>query len=542
MNADVVIVGSGAGGSAAAWALTQRGINCTILEAGPHYDFATDYKLDQSNWEQHGFPEKIPTAGRQVFAPMQKLSKRWDHLRSWNHIRGPSNVTGVRTARGGYKHVVGVGGTTLYFTGEYHRMNRRSMRMRSDFGVAADWPLTYEELEPYYTQAERLVGTSGGGADHRRPRSDGYPLPPLPMSYATRQLQKGHEALGLTFESNPLAVLSKPFDGRPSCNFCGNCNRGCPHGDKGSADITFLWHANATGRCRILTDATVINLEKDSGGRIRRAVYARQDGTIDAISAEAFILAAGAIETPRLLLNSDVATGSGHVGKHFMESLVWTSVGIHPDQIGSHRGHPSDGICWDFNDPDALDSIVGGFRLSPGTAEANLVGPINYAARIVGGWGAEHKERMRDLFGRALALTAFGESLPNDKSFIDLDPDHQDAFGLPKARIHSFLPDHELERLTAMRATVRKVLAASQVSDPVEEFGTYDDFDSTHVFGTCRMGQDPATAVVDPNGRCHGSANLFVCDASVFPSSGGGESPSLTIAALAVRTVDKAWA
>ena len=186
-----------------------------MLEAGPHYDYTSDYRLDRPDWEQVGFPEKVPTAGRQTFGPMQRLEEKWRDLRSWNKLRGPKVQGDTRTTLGGYKHVVGVGGTTLYFTGEYHRMNKRAMRLRTDYGVGADWPITYEDLEPYYEIAERLVGTSGGAPDYRRPRSNAYPLPPLPMSLASKTLQRGHEALGLTFGPNPLAVLSEPYDDRP---------------------------------------------------------------------------------------------------------------------------------------------------------------------------------------------------------------------------------------------------------------------------------------------------------------------------------------
>ncbi|MEL6424540.1 MAG: GMC family oxidoreductase [Pseudomonadota bacterium] len=535
-SADVVIVGSGAGGSAAAWELTAAGLDVLVLEAGPRYDFITDYRLDRPNWEQTGFPEKVPTADRQTFAPLQKLDPEWNDLRSWNRIRGLRNTGDRRSPRGGYKHVVGVGGSTLYFTGEYHRMNPASMRMRSEFGVAADWPVSYNELEPFYARAERLVGTSGSQMDTSRPRSASFPLPELPMSYATRRLRSGFAALGWTFHANPLAVLSEPYDDRPSCNFCGNCNRGCPRGDKGTADITFLRHAEATGRCRVVTGARVQRLETDASGRISRAVLRRREGVDESVEAPVFVLACGAVETPRLLLNSALGNGSGQVGRNFMETLAWTSIGLSDDPVGSHRGHPSDGICWDFNRPDAVPGTIGGFRITPATAEANLVGPINYAARVVGGFGKAHKEAMRKSFGQALGVGAFGESLPNAGTFIDLDPESRDTDGLPKARIHSHLDDRELSRLRVMAAHCRAVLDATGVSELIEESGTYDEFGSSHVFGTCRMGADPDTSVVDPEGRSHEIDNLYIADASVFPSSGGGESPALTISALAMRT------
>lgn len=538
MSASVIIIGSGAGGAAAAWSLARRQVHCTVLEAGPHYDYLTDYRLLRPDWEKTGFPAKVPTEGRQTFDTLQALEDKWSDLRSWNKLRGLKVRGDRRSSSGGYKHVVGVGGTTLYFTGEYHRMNRRAMALETDYGVGADWPLDYDTLEPYYLEAERLVGTSGPGGDARRPRSADYPLPPLPSALASLTLRAGHERLGLSFPPNSLAVLSEPYDDRPNCNFCGNCNRGCPRGDKGTADVTYLRHAVQSGYCTILTGQEVKRLEHGPDGRVQRAIVAGPDGSLAAVVGDVFVLAAGAIESPRLLLNSEMATATGNVGRNLMETLAWTSIGLHPDPIGSHRGHPSDSICWDFNDPDAIDGIPGGFRMSPGTAEANLVGPINYAARVVGGWGEDHRQRMKELFGRALALSAFGENLPNPGSFVDLDPEARDAHGFPKARINSFLPDMELQRLRQMRNVVRQVLAASGVAEIIEESGTYDEFGSSHVFGTCRMGREEEGALVGDTCQSFEHSNLVIADASVFPSTGGGESPSLTISALAIRAME----
>jgi choline dehydrogenase-like flavoprotein len=221
-----------------------------------------------------------------------------------------------------------------------------------------------------------------------------------------------------------------------------------------------------------------------------------------------------------------------------METLSWTSSGLHAGPLGSHRGLPVDSICWDFNAPDAVPNVIGGCRFAPGMAEADLVGPINYATRVVGGWGKSHKQALRRTFGNVLSVGAIGENLPNDGSYVDLDPQARDDHGLPLARIHSLLPERELLRLEFMARKSREILKASGVKQIFEEYGTYDIFSSTHVFGTCRMGLNPSASVVDPYGRSHRWRNLFISDASVFPSSGGGEAPSLTIEALALRSAE----
>jgi choline dehydrogenase-like flavoprotein len=538
---DVIVIGSGAGGGTAAWALAERDIAVLLLEAGPSYDPFSDYRLDKPDWETEHFPAKVPTKGRQTMAMMQRLDPKWDDLRSWNRITGRYNP-GERRADWGYSHVVGLGGSTLHFTGEAHRMHPEAMQMRSRFGVAADWPMDYAALEPFYLEVERLIGVAGPADDPMRPRSAPFPLPAHPLSYGSQKIAVGCQKLGLSFAANARAALSQPYDGRPACNYCGNCTRGCPRTDKGSVDVTFIPKAVATGNCTIRTEATVLRIETGPDDRVSGVVYIDATGATHMAKGRAVVVACGAVETPRLLLASasphapnGLGNETGQVGRHFMETLAWTSSGLHGEALGSHRGLPADGICWDFNAPDAIPNIVGGCRFSAAVHEANLTGPLTYATRTVQGWGRQHKAAMRESFGRALSVGAIGESLPNPQSFIDLDPSSRDKNGIPRARIHSYLDEEELERLSFMAKTSRAILKASGAGDIFEEYGAYDGFQPTHVFGTCRMGNDAADSVVDPFGRSHRWRNLIVADASVFPSSGGGESPSLTIEALAVR-------
>jgi choline dehydrogenase-like flavoprotein len=540
----VVVIGSGAGGAAFAWALADAGVQVQILEAGPSYNPRKDYLLASNGWEQQMFPEKVPIAGRQTHAPLQLLEDRWADLRSWNHLSGHMLASDRRSFIS-YSHVIGVGGSTLHFTGETHRLHPEAMKMRSRFGVAADWPFDYAELEPYYVAAERLIGIAGPSDPGVRTRSAPYPLPAHEFSYASQKLGEGCRKLGLSWTPNSLASLSKAYDRRPPCNYCGNCTRGCPRRDKGTADLTFIAKAVATGNCTVTPGAYVLRLQAGADDRIKAVVYGSTHGR-QRVEADYFAVACGAVESPRLLLNSSpagssdgLANESGLVGRNFMETLYWTSGGLHPEPLGSHRGLPSDAICWDFNAPDAIPGVVGGCRFSPATAESNVVGPVNYARRVVGGWGHSHKTAMREQFGRMLTIGGIGENLPDEKSFIDLDTDEKDVFDLPKARIHSHLAETEIERLHFIAKTCRRILEAAGVQKIIEEYSAYDGFNTTHVFGTCRMGTDPTTSVVDASCRSHRWRNLLVTDASVFPSSGGGESPALTINAIALRAARK---
>jgi len=541
---DAVIIGAGAGGGASAYALTKKGYRVLVLEAGPEFLPERDYLAGTSHWQQ-GFPNKAGSQGQYTYALEQALSEKWGDIRSWNHVSGRLNPSASRIAYA-YHHVRGVGGSSLHFTGEAHRINPRAMRMHSNFGVAADWPISYQTLEPYYLQAEHIVGVAGSSQDASRPRSAPYPYPAHPTGYLSQLLNKGFAKNKMRLVSNSLAVLPQARPQRSNCNYCGSCLKGCPRKDKGSIDVTYIQTAKASGLCEVRSGCVVTKIVTDAASEKVSAVeYIVQDKK-NTVKTPLLILAAGAIESPRLLLLSanqhspnGMCNESGQVGKNFMETLLWTSNALYPGPVESYRGLPVDSICWDYNAPDAIPGVIGGCRFSPSVAESDLLGPVSYATRVVKGWGHEHKQAMRQTFGRAISLSGICESLPHAKSFIALDPVAKDSYGLALASIHSYVDDMAAKRIAFMAKKCRQILKASGATEIFEEFSSYDIFSSTHVFGTCRMGLDPNQSVVNADCRSHRWQNLYILDASVFPSSGGGESPGLTIQALALRTVDR---
>lgn len=541
---DVIIVGSGPGGAAAAWQLTKHKLNVLLLEAGPLYDPSKDYSANQVNWQRQGFIEKAPVLSHYSFGELQPLLPKWQDLRSWNKHTGLMNTSDIRM---GYKyhHARGVGGSSLKFTAEAHRLNPSAMSLKKDYGVAADWPITSQQLQPYYEKAEWLLGVSGPQHD-RLTAIQANRLPAHKISYASQQLGMGSTKLGWSWQANSVAIPSQHHLGRPPCNYCGQCTHGCVRQDKGSADIALVKPAVDSGFCTLITHAQVTRINTDKDDKVSSLDYVDQQGVSNNVNTKVLIVAAGAVMTPRLLLLSKsqqspngLANESGQVGKNFMETLSWTSSALHPKRLDSHRGIPSDAICWDFSRPKLTDKIIGGFRLSPSALEANFAGPMAYALRVVPGWGHQHQQQMQATLGRVLSVSAIGESLPNPKSYIDLDPHKKDKLNMPIARINSYLPDMEIERLSYMANKCRELLRASGANDIFEEYGSYDTFNSTHVFGTCRMGSDSSDSVVNQFGQSHRWHNLFISDASTFPSSGSGESPSLTIVALALRSADR---
>lgn len=542
---DAVVVGAGAGGAAAAWRLCQHGLRVLLLEAGPRFEPARDYQLNRNDWERHLFPERPGSQGAFSVGELGLLDAADEDLRSWSQASGPVVRGGRRQAMGpGYWHVQGIGGSTLHFVGESHRLHPASFKLRSRHGRGADWPLDYGDLEPYYTLCENLVGVAGPSSQGARWRSAPYPLPAHPLSPPARLLTTAGQRLGMHWQENSRAALSRAYDGRPACNYCANCSRGCPLGDKGSADVTFIRQAAASARLSIKAGCPVLGLHAATDGRIESLEYL-EAGQRRRVATPLLVLAAGAVQTPRLLLANHsrkwpkgLANSSGQVGRNFMESLFWNSSGFVPGLSNSHVGLPADAICWDFNAPDGIPGMVGGCRFNSATQEIGFTGPIAYATRAIGGFGRGLKDSLRSSFGSILSVGAMGEFLPNEQTRVDLDPEKKDRFGIPLARLNSRLGAGELTRLRFMATQCRRLLKAAGCEQLVEEFSARDSFAATHVFGTCRMGENAGTSVVSQDGRSHDHANLYLADASVFPSSGGGESPSLTIQALAVRTAD----
>jgi choline dehydrogenase-like flavoprotein len=544
---DVVIIGAGAGGLAAAWRLVTSGARVLVLESGRRFEPPKDYPQSEPHFELRSFPydPKQDAGGRKrySFGDEQLIDSSWNSYRSfWGSREGnPPN----RRVYVQYSHARGVGGSTLHFQGEAHRYHPDSLRFRSRFGIGVDWPIQYDELERYYDIVERKIGVAAP-VNPLRPRRTEPLLPPHRLSYASQKLVPSFAACGAKLIPNSLAVLSQPFDGRPACNYCNSCTSGCPIGDKGSADVVFLPEAARTGRLEVRAQHHVLRLEM-RGGRVTGVIILDDSDTQRRIKTKFVIMAAGAIETPRLLLAADdvdhpdgIANSHGQVGRNLTETLYWTTTALHPERLSSFRGVPIDGSAWEFAVPGVHKDYVGGFRLMTAHGAAGLRGPVAYA-RLTAGFGVAHQRRMVDVFGRGIAVAAVGEWLPNDKTFVDLHDSIVDRYGVPLARISSALGENERAMIRKMADTVRRVIAGSG-ADIVAEVSSLDMFNATHVLGTCRMGSSPKTSVANAQGFAHDVPNLAFADGSLVPSSGSGDSPFLTISALAVRTADNVLA
>jgi len=537
---DAIIVGSGAGGGIAAMVLCEAGLKVLLLERGPRYDFRTDYPMRHPDWERHGNPF-VEASHESV-----KAEAGAELDRSRPGLFSSSRGSRLRRLRSGflYRRVLGLGGTTLHYQGEAHRFADYAFRSASEYGFGVDWPVGYDDLEPYYQRVERLLGVAGSPGNPFKPPRGAYPTPPHPFSPASRLVGQGAAGLGLRMQHNPLVLPTRSVDGRSPCRHTGGCTRGCIFGAKSSMDVTAIPRAERTGRLTVITGARVVQLETDaSGSGVERVVYVN-DADTHAARARIHILAAGAVETPRLLLYSRSAAhphGLGNnadqVGRHFMETVTVMLNARYDHPLEAYRGPPIDARIWDRADPGSSRAgDRGGYSLGVSGSMGGFHGPVSYAVRTPG-FGLEHKRALRERFGRIVTLFGSAEQEPRSENRISLS-DQPDSDGVPKVSVRTRFSEKDIRAVEAMFRDCEALAEASGAVEILNRYSTYDRSNASQVAGSCRMGREPESSVTDPWGRVHGIDNLYICDASVLPGQGAGDALSLTIQALAWRTAE----
>jgi choline dehydrogenase-like flavoprotein len=527
---DFVVVGSGAAGGVIARELSTAGFSVVVLEQGPRLG-AGDFEHDELKYNYLSGITNDPKISPQTF-------------------RVDAGQTAQRPRLGNplvYARIVG--GSSAHYTANFWRFHENDFNERTLLGAIpgttfADWPISYGELEPYYTQVEWEIGVSGlaYASPFDPPRTKPYPMPPLPVKSSGVLLEKGARVLGLHAFPAPMAIVSTPYRGRPGCAHCGFCiGMGCEVMAKSSTLYTMIPEAEATGRCEIRPHSYVFNVALNKRGRTTGVEYFDQSGAQQFQKAKAVVLSANGAETSRLLLNSaserfpqGLANSSGLVGRNLMFN--------HGSQVHAQFEHPLNEyksvqvtrILHDFYDADPKRGFYGG-----GGIDARMGSqPIGWALSSGGElprWGSDYKDRLEG-FSRSMVAAGHCTSLAQDSNNVTLDPTLKDAWGLPAIRVTykdhpddlatgQFLQDRAYEIMQA--AGAQKVWRGA----PRLARG------GVHLLGTCRMGNDPASSVVDKYHRTHDVANLFICDGSSFVTSGRGQ-PTMTIQALAFRAAD----
>lgn len=545
-DADALVVGSGPGGATAADVLTREGWSVIALEKGrnhlidlePPYGFKGEFSNDELKFMVRHFLGPDPLLEPRTF---RRTAEEGERLAVGEVNNLPSTV----------------GGGAIHADAKHPRLREEDFRLLSERGPIegteiADWPLGYDDLEPSYAEAERLVGVAGeaGANPFEAPRSGPYPMPPGPDMYGA--VLSGAAALRLGYHPYraPTGANTVPYDGRPACNNCGFCGYfPCPIHAKGDA-VASLRRALLTGRCEIRPESVATEIVLDGSGRRARGVrYLDAGGERREVRARHVILACGAFETPRLLLRCGVGNSSGLVGRNLMFHFQTFAIGSFPHSLHPHKGRSVTHHHDDFIVPGPEDLAAAREAGLPyfrgGTVEhGGGLGPITEAIRYP--WGRQHREMMRTspTRDRMWVLTMQGEDLPQPRNRVDLDPEVVDVWGLPAGRVTYSPHRHELAASAHFAPRMETILkeagalwTISSTSPPTNEMAIRAlgpaPF-SRHVMGTCRMGADPRTSVVDLSGRFHDVENMLCVDSSVFVTS-SGYNPTLTIVALAIR-------
>jgi choline dehydrogenase-like flavoprotein len=528
-SVDFVIVGSGAAGGVLAKELATAGFDVVVLEQGP--------------WQQ---PSQFSHDELAIERQFELLNVAVEPMQTFRRTDAEeaTPATGRRLL---YRR--GVGGSSVHFAANYWRFRPVDFKERSLHGpiagtAFADWPITYEELEPYYTKVEWEVGVSGAPGPFDAPRSRPFPMPPLPNKSSGVLLERGARALGLHAQVAPLAIASRTYDGRSACMGCGHCTYyGCEFSAKSSSLVTVIPKAVATGRCEVRTEATVFRVETDARGRATGVVYWDRERRERRQTARAVVLAANGAETARLLLNSTsprfphgLANSSGNVGRHIMFNGVGASYGLFEHPLNEHKGHLVSRIVLDYYDTDPKRGFYGG-----GGIDARMpLGPINFALTAlptdVPTWGADYARALREYYTHTVQFVGHTTTLPVATNTVSLDPRHTDAWGRPALRLtYTDHPD-DMQTKRFFQERARELLETAGATRvwplPIVELTG-----GVHLLGTARMGDDPRDSVVDRYHRAHDVPNLFVCDGSSFVTSGRGQ-PTMTIQALAFRAAD----
>ncbi len=526
-DVDFVLIGAGAAGGILAKELSTAGFRIVVLEQGPFLR-ESDFKHDEYGHQQQ----------RAVFNDYRRQPTTFRTTEKEEAKIQPAIIYGRL-----------VGGGSVVYAANYWRFREIDFIERSKWGPIAgtgfaDWPITYAELEPYYTKAEQELGISGAPGPFDAPRSKPYPLPPLPIKASGVLAERAARKLGWHAHPAPMAVISKPYRGRAACAHCGFCSYfGCEMKAKSSTLSTLIPIALKSGNCEIRPNSYVRKIETDKAGRVTGVIYFDENRREVFQRAKAVVLCANGAESARLLLLSKsarfahgLANSSGKVGKYLMYNGHAGAGAVFDQPLNEYKSVGVSRIIQDWYECDPKRGHYGG-----GALDARFIQyPIGFAQRGLPPdaprWGAEYKRMLGEYYTRTMTTLGHTTSLAMESNNISLDPHVKDAWGLPAMRVtYQDHPD-DMKMMAFVQQRGKELLEAAGARKvwlrPLRSQSL-----GFHLLGTCRMGNDPRESVVNKYHRAHDVPNLFICDGSSLVTSGRGQ-PTCTIQALAFRAAE----
>ncbi len=523
---DVLIIGAGASGAAVAWSLLETRMRILCLEQGDHLA-DKDFPSRRDDYELARYAEFSCDPN------VRKLKQDYPINASDSCIT-PVNWNGV-------------GGSTINFLAHWPRMRPSDFKARTLDGVAEDWPVDYHTLAPFYDMNDRNIGASGLPGNPAYPDYT-PPNPPIPIGKLGQTLARGFNELGWHWWPSDVAILSRDNDGRQKCVNAGTCDLGCAAGAKGGANFTY-WPMLEGAGVELRVNARVREVLVDENtGLATGALYHGADGQVHEQRAEMVIMACNGVGTPRLLLNSTskmfpegLANRSGKVGKNLMFHPLTGVTGIFDEPMKGHEGPMACSILsQEFYESDPSRGFTRGYGLHSGRSTT----PMTFALGGYGvdnpiPWGEAHREIMDTQYPYLAGLTVVAEDLPEEQNCVTLDPELTDSDGIPAPKITYRVGDNTRAMLRHGEERAREVLLAAGAREvPAKSDDKVWWRAGWHQMGTCRMGHDPETSVVNGWGRSHDVKNLFIVDGSIFVTS-GAVNPTSTIQALALYIGDQ---
>ena len=544
---DVVVIGSGAGGGTVAHVLTGLGVRVTLLEAGPLLDPLEEFKEHQ--WPYDVAHRGAEDGGRRYFGRGKPFGYFTTTSGGWQ-LEGEPYTVGDGSEFQWFRSRI-LGGRTNHYGRLTFRFSDYDFKPRDRDGLGVNWPISYDDIGPYYDKAEAFIGVTGS-REGIRSAPDGVFLDPPPPKAHELLIKAASERLGIPCIPNRRSVLTRTLNGRPACHYCGQCARGCRSASNYSSSQVQIVPALETGRLRIIDQAMAREIVTDGQDRVTEVIYIdKRTQEERRLRCRILVLAASACESARILLNSTprgfsdgVANRSGVVGRYLMDTVGYGLAANIPALEGMPR-YNSDGAggahlympWWGWERQEALGfprgyhiEIGGGYRMPS-------VGAFSGMARAEG-FGVGIKERARREYGTRISFEGRGEMIPNVDSYCEIDPDTVDRWGIPVLRFHFEWSDYERDQAKHMAETFRALLelmggrpGAPSLRDAS---GISVGGSIIHEVGTVRMGDDPRASALNGFCQAHDVRNLFVCDGGSFVGN-PDKNPTLTINALAWR-------